>query len=312
MQDLTKHKKVLLTGGTGFFGSHIKEQLLKNGYQVYSFGRGRCDMLDKESLRGVFKDSKPDYVIHAAGFNGGIEFNKLYPADILNKNIRMSLNLFDCCVEFETEKVLSIISSCAYPDGDELINEDSLFNGRANDSIASHAFAKRLLQEASISYNKQYKLNAVTVAVTNLFGERSSTDPTKSKVVEAVIKKIVDAKRNNDKSVEFWGTGAPKRQFMYAQDASKCIIHALEYYTNNTQPLNIGTPTEVTIKQLVNEVKTIVEYNGKIMWDKSKNDGQMRKMLDISTLQSLCPDFEFTDFTTALTNTINWYTNECK
>jgi len=309
-QEAVIKNTVLLTGGSGFFGSHIKNALEKAGYNVFTFNSKKYDISVYEAVRAAFIDSKPDFVIHAAGFNGGIEFNRKYPAQILEANIRMSLNVFDACKEFKVKKLVSIISSCAYPDGEELITEDSLFNGRSNDSIAAHSFAKRLLQEASTAYNKQYKLNAVTVAVTNLFGPRANFHPENSKVVEGVISKLVKARNEEKESVEFWGSGEPKRQFMFAPDAAKYVVKALESYSDNTKPLNIGPEHESTIKDLVNIVADIVGYKGEIIWD-GRPDGQMRKMLDVSTLKSLF-GLDTTSFIKALKETVSWYENEKK
>lgn len=300
--------KILLTGGTGFFGSHIKEALEKENYTVYVFSSSKYDMLNYEAMRAAFVDSRPDYVVHAAGVQGGIGYNLEYPAKILVDNIRMSANLFDACVEFKPKKVLSIISSCAYPNLDGEINEDQLHQGRAHDTIAFHAFAKRFLQEGSLAYHKQFGLNAVTVAVTNLFGERANFHPQHSKVVEATIRKLTSTT-----DVEFWGRGIEKRQLMYAKDAAYYVVKALELYNDNTKPLNIGSDNEISIKDLVSTVSKLTGFSHKIKWDKSKPDGQLRKKLNIDTLKQLLVDnglqFTETDFEEALRATIHWYSN---
>lgn len=303
--------KILLTGGTGFFGSYIKEALEKENYTVYTFSSSKYNMLDYEAVRAAFIDSRPEYVIHAAGVQGGIGYNLEFPAKILVDNIRMSSNLFDACVEFKPKKVLSIISSCAYPNLDGEIEETQLHSGRAHDTIAFHAFAKRFLQEASLAYNKQFGLNAVTVAVTNLFGERANFHPNHSKVVEATIRKLT-----SNQDVEFWGRGIEKRQLMYAKDAAYYVVKALELYNDNTKPLNIGSDNEISIKDLVDKVKKLTKHKNKISWDTSKPDGQLRKKLNIDTLKTLLTNnnmtFQETDFEEALRATIDWYSNSSR
>lgn len=293
--------KILILGSTGFLGSHILD-LLDNKHQPY--GRN-YDLTDYESGRAIFNRERPDVVINCAGFNGGIEYNRLYPADILSKNTLICDNVHKLCVQYNASKLISIISSCAYPDGLNLINEEDLFGGEPNASIRAHAYAKRYCQLAAQYYNEQYKLNSVCVGLTNLFGPRATFNPERSKVVEAVIRKCVEGQINNTSTIEFWGTGSPLREFMYVKDAARAILSAVNY-DDSTKPLNIGSGEEISIKDLVLMTAKLSNYNGRIRWIKEKGDGQMKKLLNSSNMP-LYYNEPLTEFEDALMETIEWY-----
>ncbi len=298
-------KKVLVTGGHGFLGSHIVDILNNVGALPIAEHRNFYDLTSQEQTRALFITHRPEYVIHCAGHNGGIEFNRKYPAEILDKNMRMALNVHKSSHEFHVEKVLSIVTSCAYPDVDGVLKEHTLWEGLPNYTIRGHGLAKRMLQACAEQYNKQYGLNAVCAAVTNLYGPGDTFNLTRTKVVGAVIRKVVEAHQFNN-PVEFWGTGAPLRQFMYVVDAANAIVEALVKYDDPTKPLNIGVHSEFTIKELVKEVISCVGYDGVVTWDKSKGDGQMRKMLDVEHMKEIL-DVEITCFADGIRQTVEWY-----
>lgn len=294
---------VLVTGSSGFLGSHVVEELGKNP-NILVFGNGttkrKYDLRDEEQTRALFNDTKPDIVVHCAGLQGGIGFNKSNPVQLFIDNTQMALNVTKLCHERNVQKLLSILPSCSYPDGEEL-QESCYWDSLPNPSVESHGLAKRNLMALTRAYDKQYKSPFVCVALTNLFGPRDTFDTDDAKVVGRVISKVAHAKRNGDKEVVFWGTGKPLREFMFVEDAAKAIVTASWLHNDPTQPLNIGVRQEFSIKELVDSVVMYLGYEGKVVWDTTKGDGQMRKYL-VKTV-----DFETTPFTVALSKTIEWY-----
>ena len=256
-----------------------------------------------------FTSVEPDYCIHCAGYNGGIQFNLANPAHILYTNTVMGLNVYEACRIAEVKKLVSIMSSCAYPDtGMEVLNEKDFWNGPPNPTIKSHGIAKRILQVAAESYKKQHNLNAVTVCVTNLYGEFDTFNLERTKVVGALIRKVVESKINDSPFVQCLGTGKPKREFMYVRDAAEAISQSLEKYDDSFETLNIGTGKEITIKSLIEKIVKHVDYDGQISWDTSRPDGQMKKLLDTTKMQKIL-DLKTTDIDEGLQKTIAWYMN---
>ena len=243
--------RVLITGGTGFFGGHITNECIKSGYTTLSLGRDANLTTDSE-INEYIKGWEPEIVIHAAGFNGGIEFNRLYPAKILDTNLKMLSNVYNACVDSSVKRIVNIATSCAYPDlGSLVMEEDEFWSGQCNESIRCHGVAKRTMQAYAEMYSKEHKIECVTAAVTNLYGPNDTFNLTRTKVVGAVIRKIVEAKLEEKPSVTFWGTGRAMRQFMYVKDAAVAIRELCIKYNNPYQPINIGSPEEFTIKELV-------------------------------------------------------------
>lgn len=301
-----KNKKVIVTGGMGFLGSFICENLESKGAIAIPVKSQEVNILNPESLIQFMAACKPDYCIHAAGYNGGIEFNRMYPADIFYANTIMGLNVHYACQYIGIKKLLSIMTSCAYPDtGMEVLKEETFWEGSPNKTIRAHGIAKRTLQTASEAYNDQYELNAATVCVTNLYGPKDTFNLVRTKVVGALIRKFVEALDNNE-SVECWGTGSPMREFMYVEDAAEAIVQALQRYDDSTQPLNIGTGQDISIKELVEYIIKATEFKGSVNWNTDKPDGQMKKLLDVTRMSNYV-DIKPTNIEEGIKKTVDWY-----
>lgn len=307
-----KDKNVLVTGAEGFLGMAIVDKLMEKGANPIVLRHGEVNLNDLQTLIHFLSAVKPEYCIHAAGYNGGIEFNRMYPADILFSNTVMGLNLHHACEYAGVKKLISIMTSCAYPDtGMEVLKEEDFWEGLPNETVRSHGIAKRVLQAASEAYSKQYEFNSVSVCVTNLYGPNDTFNLVRTKVVGALIRKFVEAKVEEEEQVECWGTGNPMREFMYVDDAAEAIIQALQKYEDNTTPLNIGTGSDISIKQLVEYIKESVGYEGEVVWNTEKPDGQMKKLLSVEKMKDYI-DIDPISVKDGIAQTIRWYSSNKK
>jgi GDP-L-fucose synthase len=314
MIDLS-YARVLVTGGESMVGKAICDALRKRHADVFDCPHQHYNLLSSDSVNLLFDRYHPDFVIHAAGWNGGIAWNKRYPETIFYRTAMMGLNVLKACIDYQVEKVVSIISSCAYPEGlragseiikREVLFESDLWDGLPNTTVECHGLAKRMLDAYSRQIVKQHKIKAVCCVLTNCYGSHDSFHPDKTKVVGALIRKFVEAHIKHELTVTCWGTGSPLREFMYAPDAGEAIVQALERYENTNNPINIGSGEEVSIKTLTDIIAQQVGYQGDIIWDTTKPDGQMKKLLGtIPMMQQL--DVPITKLESGIKETINWY-----
>lgn len=300
-----KEKRVLVTGFSSMIGRAVANSLHKRGAYILPVFHKNTDLTRYADTMQCIDDAKADMVIHLAGYNGNIDFNRKYPADIFYRTSLINLNVLSACRIYNVQKVVSVLASCAYPDNIPVLKEEDLWGGKCNSSVECHGVAKRTLDIFSRCLRLEYNLNAVTAILNNSFGEYDSTDLNKTKVVMSLIKKYCDARNNNLPEVVNWGSGAPLRQFVYCKDAAEGIVQCLERY-DGTYPINIASDTEISIAQLAEKISKFVGYNGKTIWDTNKLDGQMRKCLDLTKMKSIL-DIKFTNFDKALKNTIDWY-----
>ena len=302
-----KDKIVLVTGGEGFFGRAICKAVNSRGGKAVALRHQSVNLCDIHATISALDSLKPDYCIHAAGYNGGIEFNRMYPADILYSNTVMGLNIHHACEYLGVKKVVSIMTSCAFPDtGMEILKEETFWDGLPNKTIRAHGIAKRILNAATQAYNDQYNLNAVTVCVTNLYGPNDTFNLVRTKVVGALIRKFVEAKLEENEQVECWGTGAPMREFMYVDDAAEAVVQALEKYEDVDTPLNIGTGSDISIKELVDYIVGATNYKGEVFWNTEKPDGQMKKLLDTTRMKDIL-DVTPIEVQEGVKRTVQWY-----
>jgi len=310
-----KNKRITITGGKGFLGTHLINKLKTKGYQHLSIADiPDYDLINLEDIKRMYDNSKPDIVIHLAAKVGGIGFNQENPATLFYENLMMSTQLLHEGYLRNIKKFVAIGTICAYPKYTPVpFKEEDLWNGYPEETNAPYGLAKKMMLVQSQAYRKQYGFNSIFLLPVNLFGPGDNFDPKSSHVIPALIKKIVDAQKiQNPKSeirnpkVVVWGTGKATREFFYVEDAAEAIILAMERY-NKSDPINIGAGFEISIKELVELIVELTGFKGKIVWDKTKPDGQPRRMLDTTKAFT---EFDFkskTGFREGLKKTIDWY-----
>lgn len=296
-------KKIGVTGARGFIGKYVCNTLKNRGAEVFEFEN--VNLLEDKTFYYIYSNSI-QYVIHLAGFNGGIEFNRLYPADIFAWNTIMAINVINACQLAKVQKVLSLITSCSYPDGLDIMNEINLHQGPPNEVVSCHGYAKRNVEIVSRMYRKQYGLNSVVACPNTVYGPGDRIDPNRTKVMTALIKKFIDAKVAKNSEVVCWGTGVPKREFIYVKDTAELLVRVLEQYDEEL-PINLATGQEYTIKELSKLIAQKVGYEGKIIWDTSKPNGAASKRLDVSKMKRYFNDYIFTSIDQGIEETIKWY-----
>jgi len=301
-------KKVLVTGGAGFLGSFIIEKLHERGVSKENIRiplSSETDLRVWENCQNVVKDV--DLVIHLAAKVGGIGFNRKFPAELFYDNAIMGIQLMEAARQASVEKYVALGTVCAYPKFTPVpFKEKDLWNGYPEETNAPYGIAKKMQLIQAQAYRQQYDFNAIFLLPLNLYGPRDHFHLEHSHVIPALIRKMVDAKIEKKEEVVLWGTGEPTRGFLYVEDCAEGILLAAEKY-NKPGPVNLGTPEEITIKNLVSLIKELTGFEGKIVWDSSKPDGQPRRGLDVSKAQD---EFGFTantGFRTGLKETIDWY-----
>ncbi len=299
--------RILLTGGAGFLGQHVKNKLLEHGTLEKNITIPRSRVSDLRHLE-VCQEIMPnhDIVIHCAANGQGIGYNHKYPAEIFDDNTVMGINLMKAARQFGIKKFVMIGSICEYPKNTSMpLREDNLWEGYPEEINAPYAMSKKMLLIQGEAYRKQYGFNSIHLMPAHLYGPGNSFDPAKAHVVGALIVKIINALITNQHCVDVWGDGSPSREFLYVKDAAEAIVLATKNY-DKSEPVNIGTSKEITIKELVNTISRILEFKGTINWDTSKPMGQSRQCIDTSRAKQFgfCAN---TDLETGLRNTINYY-----
>ena len=301
-----KNKKILVTGGKGFLGSFLVPKIKEKGANVFVFGRKNYDLTKETEVTKLLNDSKPEVVIHLAVDGGGIGYIKDNPGSVFYNNVIMNTMLQEQCMKKGIEKFVGIGTVCSYPKFTPVpFKEENLWKGYPEETNAPYGLAKKMMLIQSQAYRKQYKFNAIHLLQANLYGPKDNFDLNKGHVIAGLIRKIKEAKENNN-SLEVWGTGKASREFFYAKDAAEAIILATKYY-DKPEPINLGSGEEITIKELVNKLTGLMDFRGEIKWDSTKPDGQPRRCLDVLKAEQ---EFGFkaqTSFDKGLKKTIEWY-----
>jgi GDP-L-fucose synthase len=301
-------KKILVTGGAGFLGRQVVHSLIEQGAirENIIIPRSKdCDLRVWEncvkSVMGI------DIVIHLAAKVGGIGYNREHPGELFFDNAIMGIQLMEAARLANVKKFVAVGTVCAYPKYTPVpFREDELWNGYPEETNAPYGLAKKMMLVQAQSYRAQYGFNAIFLLPVNLYGPGDNFDPKSSHVIPALIKKFIEAKENDEKQVVVWGTGSASREFLYVKDAGKAIALAAERYNGN-EPVNIGAGKEIAIKDLVGIIRDITKYQGEIIWDTDKPDGQPRRCLDTSRAQKEFGFVAVTPFEKGLRETIDWY-----
>jgi GDP-L-fucose synthase len=300
--------RVVVTGGAGFLGLHVVRAVKARGCeQVFVPRKAGYDLRYTENVKRLYEDARPDLVIHAAGVVGGIGANKERPAEFFYDNLMMGTLLLDQAYRHGVSKFVALGTVCAYPKLAPVpFREEDLWLGYPEETNAPYGLAKKMLLVQSQAYRQQYGFNSIFLLPVNLYGPGDNFDPRSSHVIPALIKKAVEAKEGRADEIVVWGDGSPTREFLYVEDAAEGIILSAERY-DKSEPVNLGSGFEISIKDLVTLIVEIVGFNGKIEWDVSKPNGQPRRRLDTSRAER---EFGFRakiDFREGLRRTIDWY-----
>jgi GDP-L-fucose synthase len=302
------NKQIVVTGGSGFLGSHVVEQLKARGVtddQILIPRSSTHNLLEMENCRKVTEGA--DIVIHLAAVVGGIGFNREHPGQLFYQNMIMGTQLIEAARAAGVSKFVSIGTVCAYPKFTPVpFKEDDLWIGYPEETNAPYGLAKKMLLVQGQAYRQEYNFNSIYLLPVNLYGPRDNFDPRSSHVIPALIKKCVDAQRKGEQQIVVWGTGKATREFIYVEDAAEGILRATEHY-NGDEPINIGSGMEIAIRELVELIAELTEFDGEIVWDSTKPDGQPRRGLDVSKAEQHFGFRARTDFREGLRRTISWY-----
>jgi GDP-L-fucose synthase len=312
--DFWHNKRILVTGGAGFLGSFVVEKLRERGCRNIFVPRSKdYDLVEMEAVRRLYKDAKPDMVIHLAARVGGIGANRANPGKFFYDNLMMGVQMMEVGRQVGIGKFVGIGTVCAYPKFSPIpFKEEYLWNGYPEETNAAYGVAKKVLLVQAQAYKRQYGFNAIYLLPVNLYGPRDNFDLESSHVIPALVKKCIDAVNSpptsnlQPPSITVWGTGKPTREFLYVEDAAEGILLATEGY-NKQEPVNLGAGFEISIKDLVNLIAKLTGFKGKVVWDKTKPDGQPRRMLDVSKAEK---EFGFrakTGLEVGLKKTIDWF-----
>jgi GDP-L-fucose synthase len=306
-------KKVAVTGGAGFLGKAVVGQLQRKGCRpVFVPRRRQYDLRKKTAVRRLLKDTQPDIVLHLAAVVGGIGANQKNPGKFFYDNLMMGVQLIEQSRLLGVKKFVSIGTICAYPKYTKVpFKEKDLWKGYPEETNAPYGLAKKMLLVQSQAYRAQYGFNGIYLLPVNLYGPGDNFSPQSSHVIPALIKKCIDAKKQKLDSIIVWGTGKVTREFLYVDDAARGIVLAAEKY-NGSDPVNLGSGMEISIKDLVALIVKLTGFQGRVIYDKTKPDGQPRRCLDTRLAVEKFGFKAKTKFETGLKRTIRWYKQHSK
>ncbi len=306
---MKKEDSIYIAGHNGLVGSSIQKKLLEKGFtNIITRTSKDLDLRNQNKVIEFFRSEKPSYVVLAAAKVGGILANKTFPAEFIYDNIMIQSNIIDSAYKFSSNKLLFLGSSCIYPKfAEQPIKEEYLLTGSLEPTNEAYAIAKIAGIKMCQFYNKQYETNFISAMPTNLYGPRDNFDLKTSHVLPALIRKIHEAKENQIPSVELWGTGSAKREFLYINDLAEACIFLIDNYSSS-ELINIGVGKDISIKELAILIKSIIGYEGDITYDTSIPDGTPRKLLDITKINNLGWQAK-TTLKEGIVKTYEWYLN---
>lgn len=306
---LEKDARIYIAGHRGLVGSAIVRKLEEKGYSnIVCRTSNELDLRNKIQVDHFFEEQQPEYVFLAAAKVGGIIANNVYPADFIRDNLLIQTNVIDAAYRYGVKKLLFLGSTCIYPKfASQPMNEDALLTGVLEPTNEPYAIAKIAGIKMCESYNRQYGTNFISVMPTNLYGPNDNFDLETSHVLPALIRKFHEAKINSDQTVEVWGTGMPRREFLYSDDLADAVIYLMNQY-NGHQFVNIGVGKDISIKELAEKIKTLVGFENDIIFNTAKPDGTTRKLVDVTRINELGWQAS-TSLDDGLTKAYEWFLN---
>jgi GDP-L-fucose synthase len=308
MASFWSNQRVVVTGGAGFLGSFVVEQLRAKGCRAVVAPRSReYDLVQMDAVRRLYADTNPDVVLHLAARVGGIGANEANPGRFFYDNLMMGTQLIEVGRQRGLEKFVALGTICAYPKFAPIpFKEDDIWSGYPEETNAPYGLAKKMMLVQLQAYRQQYGFNGITLFPVNLYGPRDNFDLQTSHVIPALIRKCAEAKEGGASEIVLWGDGTPTREFLYVEDAAEGILLAAEHY-DDPRPLNLGTGEEITIKALATMIAAEIGYKGRIVWDKTKPNGQPRRCLDVSRIKQAIGFQAKHSLRDGLRTTIQWY-----
>ena len=302
------NRRVVVTGGAGFLGSVVVKRLHQLRTAAVFVPRSTdYDLRQRNDIQRVLAEAQPHIVIHLAARVGGIGANRAYPAEFLYDNLMMGTQIFHECWRSGVEKFVAIGTVCAYPKHTPVpFKEENLWDGYPEETNAPYGLAKKMLLVQSQAYRQQYGFNSIFLLPVNLYGPRDRFDLESSHVIPALIRKCLEAQQRGDDHIVAWGDGSPTREFLYVEDATEGILLAAERY-NRSEPVNLGSAYEISIRDLLNMIARLTGFDGRIVWDTSKPNGQPRRKLDTMRAEQYFGFRAHTPFEEGLRQTIEWY-----
>ncbi|MDF5722756.1 MAG: GDP-L-fucose synthase [Rhizonema sp. PD37] len=303
-----KNKRILVTGGAGFLGRQVIDQLCKAGADRQKITVTRSHDCDLRVLENCHRAvDQQDIVIHLAAHVGGIGLNREKPGELFYDNLMMGTQLIHAASQAVVEKFVCVGTICAYPKFTPVpFKEDDLWKGYPEETNAPYGIAKKALLVQLQAYRQQYGFNGIYLLPVNLYGPEDNFDPKSSHVIPALIRKVQEAQIKGEKKIPVWGDGSPTREFLYSEDAARGIVMGTQFY-NDLEPVNLGTGSEISIRDLINLICELMEFDGEIVWETNQPNGQPRRCLDTERAKHT---FGFTaqvDFKQGLKNTIEWW-----
>ena len=303
--------RIVVTGGRGFLGTHLMAQLAARGFlHTTALGAEDYDLTLEPEVVRMLAERRPEVIVHLAAVVGGIGANRVNPGRFFYENALMGLHLIHEALAAGVRKVVLLGSICSYPKYTPVpFHESDLWNGYPEETNAPYGLAKRMLLVQAQAYREQYGLNAITLMPVNLYGPHDNFDLESSHVIPALIRKAIEAREARAPRMVVWGTGNVSREFLYVRDAAEAIVTATRCY-NGPEPVNLGTGREILIRDLAEIIRKECRYDGEIVWDSSRPDGQPRRCLDVTRARELFGFEAKTTFEQGLRQTIRWYEQE--
>jgi GDP-L-fucose synthase len=301
-------KRVAVTGGAGFLGAFVVEELRgRDPLEVFVPRSAEYDLREKDAVERMLRAARPDVLIHLAATVGGIGANRQNPGRFFYDNAVMGIQLIELARRHGLAKFVTVGTVCSYPKFTPVpFREDDLWNGYPEETNAAYGLAKKMLLVQSQAYRQQYGFNAIYLLPVNLYGPRDSFDPATSHVIPALIRRCLEARESGAPSITAWGSGSPTREFLYVEDAARGIVLAAEAY-DKPEPVNLGSGVEISIRDLVELIARLVGFQGEVVWDATQPDGQPRRMLDTSRAKREFGFVATVGFEEGLRRTIAWY-----